>query len=79
MEYKRANAIMVPLLMCLAPAGSDLVFALRASSLVVSSHASQTYCLTEKRALAVTSRGLEASSGCRWVSHMQGVGDGWGG
>ena len=46
--------------------------ALRAQSSLVSSHASQTRCLTEKRALAVTSGGLEARSGCRWVSHMQG-------
>lgn len=47
--------------------------ALRAPSSVVSSHASQTRCLTEKRALAATGGGLEAS-GCWWVSHMQGVG-----
>lgn len=43
---------------------------LRAPSSVVSSHASQTQRLTEKRALAATSRGLDAS-GCWWVSHMQ--------
>lgn len=43
---------------------------LRAPRSVVSSHASQTQCLTEKHALAATSRGLEAS-GCWWVSHMQ--------
>lgn len=48
--------------------------ALRAPSSVVSSHASQTRCLTEKRALAATSRGLEAS-GCWWVSRTQGGGD----
>lgn len=50
--------------------------ALSAPSSVVSSHASQTRCLTEKRALAGTSRGLEAS-GRWWVSHMQGGGGGW--
>lgn len=50
--------------------------ALRAPSSVVRSHASQTWCLTEKRALAGTSRGLDASSagrlatcGGRWGWH----------
>lgn len=43
---------------------------LRAPRSVVSSYASQAHCLMEKRALAATGRGLEASGRC-WVSHMQ--------
>ena len=46
--------------------------ALRAPSSVVSSHASQTRCLTEKRALAATSRGLEASGCCGGLAALKG-------
>lgn len=74
--YKRANAIMVSLLMCVAPAGFDLAVLWGQPSSVVSSHASQSRSLTEKRALAVTSGVPEASSSCWWVSRMQQEGGG---
>lgn len=49
------------------------------SDSLVNPHASHTRCLTGKRALALTSGVLEASSGCRWVNHKQGRFRGGGG